>query len=126
MKLWVVMFIIMILIVVGGTYLEYSILKTTDHLSHLLDLVQEEVINNQWSDTIELCEEIENKWSTKQEIWSPFIDNHDLDVVANQFARLKAYLTAEEKGSSLAEISSIKLQLVQLHHQEILTLKNIF
>lgn len=126
MKLWVAMFIVMILIIGGGTYLEYSILKTTDHLSHQLDLIQEGIINNQWSDAIILCGDVEKKWSEKQEFWSPFIHNHDLDVVANQFARLKAFIKAEEVGSSLAEISSIKLQLVQLHHQEVLTLKNIF
>lgn len=126
MKLWVVMLILMILIIVGGVYIESTILKTTDHLSRKLDLIQQEVMNDQWSNAVDLCSQIERAWSEQQDKWSPFIHNHDLDVVANQLARLKAHLTAEEQGSSLAEISTIKIHLVQLHHQEVLTIKNIF
>jgi len=96
MKLWVVMLIVMILIIVGGVYIESTILKTTDHLSRKLDLIQQEVMNDQWSNAVDLCSQIEHAWSEQQDKWSPFIHNHDLDVVANQLARLKAHLTAEE------------------------------
>ena len=34
MKLWIVMFLIVVTIVVGGLFLENSILKATDRLSH--------------------------------------------------------------------------------------------
>lgn len=126
MKLWIAMLFVMLAIIAGGMYMEHHILKTTDHLSQSLDLVQEAVRNDQWLDALTLSDQISKTWSKHQKYWGPFIHNHDLDVIAGHLARLKSYLETEEKGSSLAEISVLKIQLVQLHHQEVLTLQNIF
>ena len=125
MRLWMVMFFVMLGIVASGLYLQGSILKTTDHLSHTLDLVQEAVRNNQWHEALRHNHEVDEKWRKEQVKWSPFIHNHDLDVVVGHLARLKNYLETEEKGDALAEISMIKIQTVQLHDQEVLTLHNV-
>ncbi|HBN94887.1 MAG TPA: hypothetical protein DDZ66_01185, partial [Firmicutes bacterium] len=49
-----------------------------------------------------------------------------LDAVTVHLARLKSFLESEEKASALAELAEMEIQLVQLHKQEVLTLKNVF
>lgn len=126
MKLWTAMFFIMIAIIVVGFSLESSILKATDSLSRSLDLVKESVRSARWQEALELWEQIDKTWRVHQEHWNIFIHNDDLDDVTIHLARLKSYLENEEQASSLAEIVEVEIQLVQLHKQEVLTLKNIF
>lgn len=126
MKLWVVMFLVMAIILAGGTYIERSILKTTDNLSHKLDTLEEHVKAERWQEAKILCNEIDRYWSKQKEKWSPFIHNHELDTIAITFSRLVSLLESEEDSDALAEIAVVKVLLVQLHHQEVLTLQNIF
>lgn len=126
MRLWIVMFVVILLFITGGLFLERSILKTTDYLSHNMDQIQEYVRNSQWLEALELCDKIDETWSKQQRIWSPFIHNHDLDVVTGYLARLRCFLEGREWSHSLAESNMIKLQLVQIQQQEIITLSNIF
>ena len=122
MKLWIVMFVLMIIIVLAGLFLEQSILKATDRLSHTLDLVKDAIRDNQRQEALRLWDQVDEKWFRQQASWSPFIHNHDLDAVTVHLARLKS----EEKASALAELAEMEIQLVQLHKQEVLTLKNVF
>ncbi len=39
---------------------------------------------------------------------------------------LSSLLEGEEQNDALVEIAVVKVRLVQLHHQEVLTLQNIF
>lgn len=126
MKLWIVMFVLMIIIVLAGLFLEQSILKATDRLSHTLDLVKDAIRDNQWQEALRLWDQVDEKWFRQQASWSPFIHNHDLDAVTVHLARLKSFLENEEKASALAELAEMEIQLVQLHKQEVLTLKNVF
>lgn len=126
MKLWVVMFLVMVAIFAGGTYVEHSILKTTDTLSHKLDTLQGHVEAERWQEANPLCSEIDHYWSRQKEKWSPFIHNHELDTITTSFTRIVSLLKSEEQSDVLAEIAVVKVQLVQLHHQEVLTLKNVF
>lgn len=126
MKLWVVMLLIMAAITAGGIYMEQSILRATDRISHHLDSVEKHIKGEQWAKARHLCSEIDKDWSAQKELWSPYIHNQELDEIAIQLARLLALLEVEEKSEALAEISVIKVQLVQLHHQEVLTIRNIF
>lgn len=126
MKLWITMFVVMAIIFAGGVFVEHSILKTTDNLSHELDLLQEHVKGERWQEAQKLCTEIEHYWSRQKELWSPFIHNHELDTIALSFTRIISLLQSMEQGEVLAEIAVVKVLLVQLHHQEVLTLQNIF
>lgn len=125
MKLWTVMFLIMLVIIIGGLYMEKTILKTTNRFSESLKLVKEAVRNDQWSEALRLHDEIDADWRKQKEFWGPFIHNHDMDDITSHLARLKAYLEAMEKGSALAEITMIEIQLVELHQQEVLTWQNV-
>jgi len=125
-KLWIVMFLVIVVIFVGGIYLERSILKATDKLSHELDTLQAHVKAERWQEANKLCGEIEEYWVRKKKYWHPFIHNHELDTVAECFTRIVSFLDSEEKSEALVEIAVVKVLLVQLHHQEILTLENIF
>lgn len=125
MKLWIVMLLVMITIVVGGLFLELSILKATDRLSHTLDDVKAAVRNNQWQEALNLRDEIDEKWRLQQRRWGPFIHNHDLDVVTVHLARLKSFLESEDKALALAEVAEMEIHLVQLHKEEVLTWRNI-
>jgi hypothetical protein len=126
MKLWIVMFLIVVTIVVGGLFLENSILKATDRLSHTLDLVKDAVRNNQWQEALELHGQVDEKWHLQQDMWSPFIHNTDLASITVHLARLKSFLENKQTGLALAEIAEMEIQLVQLYEQEVLTLKNVF
>lgn len=125
MKLWISMLLIMSLIIAGGIVLEQAILKTTNQISRSLDAVKEAVRNDQWSEALKYVEAIEDKWRSVKEVWSPFIHNHDLDVVGLHMARLKMFLETREKGLALAEITNIEIELVLIHQQEVLTLNNV-
>lgn len=126
MRLWIILLLIIAGIIAAGTYLERSVLRTTDLISHKLDQIQSFVKENHWSKAQTLCEEVDKKWSDQKEAWSPFIHNQELDVVALHLARLLALIENQVQADALAEISVLKVQIVQLHHQEILTLQNIF
>lgn len=126
MKLWIVMFMIMIIIFVGGLFLEQSILKATDRLSHTLDLVKDAVRDNQWQKALTLRNQVDETWRLQQERWSPFIHNHDLDAITVYLARLQSFLESEEQAQALAEIVELEIQLVQLYKLEVLTPKNVF
>ena len=53
------------------------------------------------------------------------IHNHELNTVTIHLARLKSFW--QVKMSPLpAEIAEMRLKLIQLHEQEILTLENVF
>jgi len=126
MKLWIVMLLIMITIVVGGLFLENSILKATDRLSHTLDSVKDAVRNNQWQEALDLHDQVDEEWHLQQDKWSPFIHNTDLASITIHLARLKSFLENEQTGLALAEIAEMEIQLVQLYEQEVLTPKNVF
>lgn len=126
MRLWVVMLLVMLVIIAGGIFLERSILITTDSISRSLDAIEDYVSNGQWSEAEELCRKIDQDWARQTEVWKPFLHNEELDVVALDVARLLSLLENREKANALLKISVIKVQVVQLHHQEILTLQNIF
>ena len=125
MKLWIVMFLVMLLIIVGGSFLEQSILKTTNHFSHSLDSIKESVRNDQWSEAMQQRDGVDQQWSKQKDVWDPFIHNHDLDLVTSHLARLQVFIETHEKALALAEIETIQTQLTQLREQEILTLQNI-
>ncbi len=125
MKLWIVMFIVLGVIVVGGLSLEQSILKVTDRLCHTMDLIKDAVRSNQWQEALELHNQVDQNWRKQKKYWDPFIHNQDLDVITVHLARLKVFLESNEKAATLAEIVEMDIQLLQLHEQEILTLKNI-
>ncbi|HHY08933.1 MAG TPA: DUF4363 family protein [Firmicutes bacterium] len=126
MKLWIVMFVVMAAIVIGGFYLEKQVLKTTDSLSHDLDQVQRHVKAGRWQEAVTLCRSVGKKWAAQMDAWSPFIHNHELDLIAIALARAVSLLESRDESAALAEITAIKMQLVQMHHQEILTLQNVF
>ncbi len=126
MKLWIALFLLIVVIFISGIFVERSILKTTDTLSHELDLLQQHVKAERWQEARKLCGKIERFWSRQKHIWAPFIHNHELDTIAATFTRIVTLLENEEKSDTLVEIAVVKVLLVQLHHQEILTLQNIF
>lgn len=126
MRLWLAMLIIMAVVVAAGVYIEQQILKTTDNISTELDLVQKQAEAGAWPEAVRVCQQIEQRWSAQRELWSLFIHNHELDVVALYLARAVSLLQNRDLSAALAEINVIKVQLVQLHHQEVLTLQNIF
>lgn len=126
MKLWIVMLLVMVTIIVGGLYLEHSILKTTDYLFEALEQVQDHVRGNQWQEAKENFAKLNSDWLKQKEHWSPFIHNHDLDVITGHLVSVFGYLETQETAHILAEINLIKLQLNQLHDQELLSLKSIF
>lgn len=126
MKLWIAMFLVILVILIGGICVERSILKTTDSLSHDLDLLQEHVKAKRWPEAKKLCGEIERCWSQRKKTWIPFIHNHELDTISENLTRIVSLLEGEEQNDALVEIAVVKVRLVQLHHQEVLTLQNIF
>ncbi|NMB19308.1 MAG: DUF4363 family protein [Firmicutes bacterium] len=126
MKLWIVMCLIMLAIVVGGSLLERSILKATDYLSHILDSAKDAVRDNQWQVALDLRNKVDEKWRKQQKTWSPFIHNSDLNAITVSLTRLQSFLESKEQAHALAEISQLEVLLLQLHGQEVLTLKNVF
>ncbi|NLM42278.1 MAG: DUF4363 family protein [Firmicutes bacterium] len=125
MKLWIAMFLVLVVIIAGGLYLESAILKTTDQISRTLTSVKAAVRNDQWSEALASVNAIDERWSRCKDVWSPFIHNHDLDTVTLHLARLKAFLETHDKGSALAEITNIEIQLLQVRQQEVLSLQNV-
>ncbi len=126
MKLWVIMLVVMLAIITGGIFLERSLLQTTDSMSRGLKAIERYVNEGQWQQAEELCRQIDQDWAKQTEIWNPFLHNEELDIIALQLVRLLSLLENREKADALADISVLKVQVVQLHHQEILTLQNIF
>ncbi|MDI9442453.1 MAG: DUF4363 family protein [Firmicutes bacterium] len=126
MKLWVVMFVIMTVIIVSGVKLEHSLLTTTDRVSQSLSTIEEYIRADKWSEAEKICRETSQDWGKIIHKWNPFLHNQELDLVAIDLARLLSLLENREKTDALVEIAGLKVQLVQLHHQEILTLQNIF
>ena len=126
MKLWVVMFVIMTVIIVSGVKLEHSLLTTTDRVSQSLSTIEEYIRADKWSEAERICRETSQDWGKIIHKWNPFLHNQELDLVAIDLARLLSLLENREKTDALVEIAGLKVQLVQLHHQEILTLQNIF
>lgn len=106
--------------------MEQSILKATNRLSHTLDEIKVAVRNNQWQEALDLRGEIDVTWELQQGLWDPFIHNHDLDTITVHLARLKSFLESEDKALALAELAEMENQLMQLHKQEVLTVKNVF
>ncbi|WP_461371689.1 DUF4363 family protein [Candidatus Darwinibacter acetoxidans] len=125
MKLWLIMLFVMLAIIAGGLFLESAILKTTNQISRALNDIKEAVRNDQWSHALTSVHELDEKWSRCKDAWSPFIHNHDLDTVTMHLARLKAFLEGTDRGSALAEITNIEIQLLQLRQQEVLSLENV-
>ncbi|NLJ74848.1 MAG: DUF4363 family protein [Firmicutes bacterium] len=126
MKLWTVMFLIMVLIIGLGIYVEKLILETTNHMSADLDMVQEYIDEDHWEEALTITTHVQRQWTMVKHKWNPFIHNHELDNVESSLGRVVSYIGSRDKSSALAEISHIKIQLVQIHHQEILTFQNIF
>ncbi len=126
MKHWVVMFVIMTVIIVSGVKLEHSLLTTTDRVSQSLSTIEEYIRADKWSEAEKICRETSQDWGKIIHKWNPFLHNQELDLVAIDLARLLSLLENREKTDALVEIAGLKVQLVQLHHQEILTLQNIF
>lgn len=126
MKLWVVMFVIMTVIIVSGVKLEHSLLTITDRVSQSLSTIEEYIRADKWSEAEKICRETSQDWGKIIHKWNPFLHNQELDLVAIDLARLLSLLENREKTDALVEIAGLKVQLVQLHHQEILTLQNIF
>ena len=71
MKLWIVMSLVIIAIIVGGLFLQQSILKTTDRISRTLDLIQDAVRNNQWQEALALRDKVDHEWRLQENRWTP-------------------------------------------------------
>ena len=107
--------------------LNWSIsLTTTDRVSQSLSTIEEYIRADKWSEAEKICRETSQDWGKIIHKWNPFLHNQELDLVAIDLARLLSLLENREKTDALVEIAGLKVQLVQLHHQEILTLQNIF
>ena len=124
MKLWITMFVVMVIIVVRASIRKLHP-KTTNQISHTLNTIKDAVRNDQWSQALQSLDGLTERWSKLKETWSPFIHNHDLQTFTLHLARLKAYMETAERGSALAEITNLELQLIEIQQQEILSLKNV-
>lgn len=126
MRVYLVVFILMIIVFGGAIAGYFTISSTTDSMINILEQLKEEVEAGNWDQARQTQKQVLNEWDRANTIFSYLVDHeqlHDLDI---KLHRLSGQLKFEQKSRILPEIE-ISLDLVKnIMDEQKPLLKNIF
>jgi predicted PurR-regulated permease PerM len=124
----VVAFIIICLaLIIGvGFYTTALINTTAEELSHYIDRLEKNIVQENWEESTKDIGELSKAWSKTKENWLLFLDHQEIDNIDLTYTRLNKYVETKELPSALAEVAALKLLVQHIPNISALNLRNIF
>jgi hypothetical protein len=85
-----------------------------------------QVQKEKWLEAEATLQEISRQWQGKRKKWHAVYDHTEIRIIDESMARLKAYISVQEKKDCLAEIAALQQTIRYIPDKEKLTLSNIF
>lgn len=103
-------------------YAENSIHYMTDTISNEALAC---VYNEDWVKAEESIGRVSAEWYQGRRVFSVFVNAHNIGEIESSIVMSKAYIRAEEKASSMAELSNLRELLFLLLENEMVTIENV-
>jgi uncharacterized protein YxeA len=118
---------ILVLLVVGiGVFFQNMLGKDSREMMLALQDAAKQVQKEKWLEAEATLQEISRQWQGKRKKWHAVSDHTEIRIIDESMARLKAYISVQEKKDCLAEIAALQQTIRYIPDKEKLTLSNIF
>lgn len=125
MRLFSALFIMIVLVVALGLWINHSLETAAQELSANVRQVSEEINRSHWQQANRHIEVLEKNWQRTGRWWPVVLDHQEIDNIEFSLAKVKEYIASKDKVQSLAQLSELNLMILHLPEKEALTLKNI-
>lgn len=123
---YLVVFVIIIIIGIGGALVQRYLDRTAAELSAGLQDVGKALAREDWRRSEQAFSSFEQRWRVARRNWGLVIDHMEIDNVDMRLARLKVFIHAREVDEALAEYSEAMMLLEHIPERERLTWRNLF
>ncbi len=79
-----------------------------------------------WEKARDIIISVSDQWHARRTVFSAFFDESSIGGIEASLCITEAYIHAEEKGSSMAELANLRHLLLFLYENEMITIENIF
>lgn len=115
-----------LLIAVWSVFDFYSIQKIEEYQSRLDHTIIKTVESENWEKAHSDFEQFIVDWKHYKKRAAFFLDTQSLNETEYTIARAKYYMKAKDVSNTSGELASLSKQLLALHENEALSVKNIF
>ncbi len=123
---YLLVFVIVVIIGVGGALVQRYLDRTAGELSAGLQEVGRALEHEDWEQSERAFAGFEQRWRVVRRNWSLVVDHVEIDSVDMRLARLKELIRAREDDEALAEYGEALMLLEHIPERERLTWRNLF
>lgn len=125
LKPLIIIIVLTVLIIVGGSLTLYALSSESQRLSDSLSDLEEDIENQNWDTASKKLEELHSKWDKTSSLWSMLIDHYEIDNIELVLSQLVSYVKTQDKNEALSQMSSLKTLIKHIPAKESFNLKNI-
>lgn len=126
MKESIIICIIIVLVIIGSTFSEKYLEKTSNGITEELAMLNKRIDNVQNVDELSKdVEKIDQKWEKTKEVWATFVDHQEIDQIELALTEAKSYINENNKTDSKVQIEKAQFLLEHIPERQKLKLKNI-
>ena len=126
MRLLVTLTAVLGMIIGMAVWFNHSLQATTDDLSQQIGQISLEIRQKDWETAVKQSEQLEQIWEEKARWWPVFLDHQEMDNIEFSLARVKEYVTSQDKALSMGQLAELKLMVEHIPRKEAVNLENIF
>jgi len=118
--------IIIVLLLLGGSWTTYRYLQTTSlALGTQLEIVEQSISTQKWKVAQKELNTAQIRWENNKTWWTVLLDHQEIDNIDLSMNRLEKYIATQDISLSLAEVTTLKLQVDHISDSEKPNLQNI-
>ena len=117
--------IIVLTIVILGTFTIRMLNKESENFHNLLTDLERSIYNNKWEEANNIGKKLEKEWDNYKKVWPMLIDHSEIDNVNMLLAELESYVKSSDKTESLSKIASLKVMIKHIPKKESFIIQNI-
>ncbi len=125
MRLFASLLIILILILFGGAWVNYSLQETSLVLSRQIERVSQEIRQEEWETAQKHSHALEKSLDEKTRWWPIILDHQEIDNIEFSLAKVKEYVANRDLPLALGQLSELKLMIEHIPRKEAVNLENI-
>lgn len=125
MKVVAITIIILIAFFFGTVWINQYITNSADHVTNMIDKLDEAITNEDWEAAQVHIKEVSESWDETKSVWQTFLEHYEIDTIDIVLARLKKYVSIEERALSLGAVAELKLLIEHIVDREAFKLTNI-
>lgn len=116
---------ILVIFIVFSLYFTYILQVNTYELTTKIEKIQKEIEGGDWKEAEAQLLNFNKELEELIDLWKMFIDHDELDKIEISMARIKEYVSDENKTLSKSELSVMKFLIRHIYTNDKLSLKNV-